>query len=147
MTDEELIDALRHLGIDRRSHRVLALLPLVQVAWADGTVQRAEARLIRQVAEERHLLDGDGARVLETWLAEAPTEDYVARGRACLVELARREGTELSDVLAAGALDEVVALCERVARAAGGLFGVLWTVDARERAAIAEIARALRPAA
>ncbi len=144
MTDEALIDELRHLGIDRHSHRVVALLPLVQVAWADGAVQGAEARLIRRLAEEHHMVDGDGARVLETWLAEPPTAEYVARGRACLVELARREGSDLGDGLDARTLDEVVALCERVARAAGGLFGVLWTVDARERAAIAEIARALR---
>lgn len=147
MTDQELIDELRHLGIDRQSHKVVALLPLVQVAWADGTVQRAEAELIRSLATEHGMEEGDGARILETWLTEAPTRDFVNRGRRCLVELARRDGADLGEELQPETLEQVVELCEQVARAAGGLFGILWTVDERERAAIEQIARALRAGA
>lgn len=144
MTDEMLIDALRELGVDRESYRVVALLPLVQVAWADGVVQNAERKLILSAADERELVVGDGARILHTWLEEAPTRSYVERGHQVLVELARREGTELGRALNESTLEEVVGLCEQVARAAGGLFGVLWTVDDRERQAIAQIALALR---
>lgn len=143
MTDQQLIDELRHLGIDRKSHRVVALLPLVQVAWADGTVQWAEARLIRTLSEQLEMVGGDGARILEQWLLDAPTAEYVDRGRACLLELARREGADLGGAVEVETLEQVVELCEQVARAAGGLFGVLWSVDERERAAITEIARAL----
>ena len=147
MNDEELIAELQHLGIDRDSHRVIALLPLVQVAWADGTVQRAEADLIRSLAEEHGMDAGDGARILEQWLVEAPTVDVVDRGRACLVALAARDGAKLGAAVGPETLEQVVELCEQVARAAGGLFGILWTVDDRERAAIEQIARALRAGA
>lgn len=144
MTDQELIDELRHLGIDRHSHRVVGLLPLVQVAWADGAVQPAERDLILTKAEDLDMLGGDGERLVRRWLEEAPTKEYVLRGRSCLIELARRQGSELAADLDRAALEQVVSLCEQVAAAAGGLFGVLWTVDARERAVITEIARALR---
>ena len=147
MTDEELIEELQHLGIDRHSHKVVALLPLVQVAWADGTVQRAEADLIRKLAEQHGMDEGDGARILESWLAEAPTLDVMDRGRQVLLELAVRDGAELGASVGPETLEQVVDLCEQVARAAGGLFGILWTVDERERSAIAQIARALRQGA
>lgn len=147
MTDAELVAELRLLGIDRHSHRVVALLPLVQVAWADGMVQPREHDLILDRAEALGMLTGDGERIVRRWLELAPTQEYVLRGRACLIELARRQGSELGADLDAAALEQVVVLCEQVAAAAGGLFGVLWTVDARERAVITEIARALRQGA
>ncbi len=142
MTDEELISELRSMGIDADSHRVVALLPLVQVAWADGRIQDAEHKLIFRVAEERGMLVGDGGRILESWLNNHPTDRYVARGRKLLVELAKRE-TGLGTSMSAQTLEDVLEFCERVARAAGGLFGVIWTVDSRERNAIREIAEAL----
>lgn len=139
MTPHELIEELGHLGIDATSYRVLALLPLVQVAWADGRVQVAERRHIVALAEDHGLLEGDGARILEGWLRTAPTTSYHERGNRVLRTLVD-PGGPLSAPLDAGTILQV---CEQVARAAGGLFGVLWTVDAHERAAIARIAQAL----
>ena len=144
MTDDELIGALRFKGIDRASYKVVALLPLVRVAWADGQVQTAERALIEEVARSRGLVEADGARILRGWLENAPTDEYVRRGNACLKALAERSGGHFGGHLDVASLDQVVSLCEQVAAAAGGLFGILWSVDDRERAAIEEIARALR---
>ena len=143
MNDEQLIGELRFLGVDKDSHRVVALLPLVQVAWADGTVQKAESDLIQQIASRNGMLHGDGGRILQSWLTHAPTDDYLRRGRRCLVTLASRSDSGLGADFERGMLDDIVGFCERVASAAGGLFGILWSVDARERAAIEEIASAL----
>lgn len=143
MNDEQLIGELRFLGVDSASHRVVALLPLVQVAWADGTVQQAEFDLIQGIAAKNGMLHSDGARILKSWLTHAPTDDYVRRGRRCLLTLAQRSGNGIGEGIEADMLQDIVGFCERVASAAGGLFGVLWSVDARERAAIEEIAVAL----
>jgi len=142
MTDDELIVELRSMGIDAESHKVVALLPLVQVAWADAVIQQAERKLIFKIAEDHGMLDGDGGRILDSWLNNPPTEQYVVRGRKVLVDLARRE-TSLGDSVTMKTLDDVLEFCERVAKAAGGLFGIVWTVDLRERTAIREIAEAL----
>ena len=46
MTDSHIRESLKALGMDRTSFRALPLLPLIQVAWADGEVQEEERNLI-----------------------------------------------------------------------------------------------------
>lgn len=134
MLDPDLRARMRSLGIDARTWRAVAILPLVEVAWADGRVQRAERRHILQLASKSGALEGDGRLVVEGWLTHAPSAGYFRRGREVLRELEERlaaEGTELGDILEA---------CEAVARAAGGLFGVLGGIEPVERNVLAEIA-------
>jgi hypothetical protein len=140
MNDAELRAELQELGIDDESWRVIALLPLVQVAWADGSVHRAESRAIEQIAAKHGLLVGDGPAILHGWLVHPPTESYVARGRKVLVALARRRNLLDGEADPIGTLLEY---CARIAASAGGLFGVLWSVDEREKMAIQEIAEGL----
>lgn len=138
MTDAELLEGLADLGIPRDAWRVLVLIPLVQVAWADGRIQPPERELILRVAEEHRLLDGAPGEVLRRWLDDAPDAGQLATGRRLLVALAHRHrglGAELD----ASALDEIQALAEQVARAAGGLFDAIFTVDDAERRALGEI--------
>ena len=47
--DEELTAALTRLGLDATNWRAVSLLPLVEVAWADGRIQVAERKLLTQV--------------------------------------------------------------------------------------------------
>lgn len=138
MTDAELAAVLHSLGIDEESCGAVVLLPLVQVAWADGRVQDEERELILSIASARGLLTGDGERLLDGWLHYRPSPRYIERGRAALIELAKR-----GDGPVASGVGDIVSLCEQVARSAGGLFGRIGVVDATERRALAEIAGAL----
>jgi tellurite resistance protein len=138
MEDAELHEVLVHLGIDEDSHRALALLPLVQVAWADGTVQEEERALISTLATERYHLWEEGRRVLENWLRYRPSKAYLERGRQALLALVSRA----PEAIDPDTLEDVIALSEHVATAAGGFFGLL-RVEASEREALAEIAAAL----
>jgi len=142
MTDEELLEELHFLGIDEGSYMVVALLPLVQVGWADGRIQSKEHAVIEGAARQRGLLAGDGARILHSWLSHPPTYEYQERGRQVLVELARRRG-DMGQEFTLDTLDEILELCEAVAAAAGGLFGIIGRVEDSEREAIAEIAHSL----
>ena len=143
MTDSELIDALHYLGIDETNCRIMVVLPLVQVAWADGKVQPEERDAIVEIAKVEDLVHGDGEKVLDGWLAHSPTQEYFSRGHEVLVELARRGGGMGSKVTP-DTIDSIIVYSENVAKAAGGLFGVLFTVDAREKRALKEIAEALK---
>ena len=49
MDDEQLIKTIHYMGIDRENYPIVALLPLVQVAWADGDVHDREKELILKV--------------------------------------------------------------------------------------------------
>jgi len=135
MDDDELIRELHFLGVDEHTWPVLALLPLIQVAWADGEVQDAERDLILEVADREYALDERGHQALANWLAHAPTEQYLQRGRDAARLLSERN----PDIVAAHSLLDH---CEAVAKAAGGLFGFR-AVDAREQAVLDELAEVL----
>jgi hypothetical protein len=139
MTDDVLRVLLQSLGVDARTWKVVTMLPLVQVAWADGAVQDAERRRVLEIAVGCSAVEGDGRMVLEGWLRHRPSESYFARGSQALCGLASRGG--LRDC----GMDEreLLARCEQVAVAASGFFGVLGGVDADERAAIAAVKRLL----
>lgn len=144
-TDKELVSALHGLGLDEENIRAIVLLPLVEVAWADGRIGESERRLILDIARKRGVLDGEGAPVLESWLRYRPSDRYLERGREVLVELGARghDGAGITPQT----LTEVVNFCEQVARAAGGVLGRAFkSVGAEERAALTEIAEALSSA-
>lgn len=137
MEDTQLLQQLRSLGIDAETWQVVTLLPLVEVAWADGRVQDAERARIVRLAGASEALAGDGRLVLEGWLSYRPSPAYFARGRSVLRALLARPEAQ---ALPVGNLHDA---CIRVAEAAGGLFGVVATIDAKERALLAEMAREL----
>ncbi|MEM6925814.1 MAG: FHA domain-containing protein [Myxococcota bacterium] len=132
MNETDLERELATLGLDRHSAPLLALLPLVEVAWADGSIQDSE-RTVILAAAERFGLD-DGLRtVLDGWLASRPDPDLVGRGRLVLTKLC---------VDQALACDDVVTLSREVAKAAGGWFG-FGAIEADEARLIDEIAATL----
>lgn len=132
MTDAELRVLLRGIGVDSRTWRIIAVLPLVRVAWADGCVQPAERRRVLEIAREHNVLAGDGRLVLEGWLRFRPSLRYFESGMQALRAIVQRGGLRDCGMSNAGLLD-----CgDEVARAAGGFFGVLGTVHADERAAL-----------
>ena len=137
MTNAEIEAGLSALGVDRDNLKVLALLPLVQVAWADGVVQGAERAVIRAAAGRLGLEAPD---VLEGWLDKRPTSLQFLTGQQILLALtARGTGGLMPETLPL-----LVEWCGEVAEAAGGLFGVAFKIEASERAVIAEIANLLQ---
>lgn len=143
MNQQTLITALHHLGIDEQNYPLVALLPLIQVGWADGRIQAQERELILRVAEQGGYLHGDARRVLDGWLAHPPTLEYQEKGRQILLELVRRQQKNAPLSLSHTTLKEVLDLCHQVADAAGGIFGLFGRVEAAEVVAITQIARAL----
>ena len=138
-TQERLLEELQFLGIDEATVELLALLPLVQVAWADGTVQDQERELILDLASTRYHLTEDARHMLDSWLKHPPSERYLARGRKALLALAQ-ENADFS--LDTAALDDVVDFSKQVAKAAGGFMGFR-SIGADEALVLEDIAEAL----
>ena len=59
--DEELLKDLEFLGYDRSTVALLPLVPLVQMAWADGKVGPKERELILAYAKVRGIEEGTEA--------------------------------------------------------------------------------------
>jgi len=133
MDDAQLKAGLEELGIDEDSWRLVALLPLVQVAWADGEIQPMERRIILGVAQTRGLAEGAGLAKLQGWLTDRPSAEAFHTARELFKGLATGLGDE-----GTGLLGEIVAFSEGVAQAAGGLFGEDPVTDP-ERDALQEI--------
>jgi hypothetical protein len=129
---------LADLGMDDLSYRALPLLPLVEVAWADGGIQDAEKRMIEGLVE-RFGGGEEARRHLDNWCAYAPTPEYFRRGREALAALLAKEPEhELGDNVAA----QIVDLAKQVAKSAGGVFGIGAT-SRTEQAVIDELSRVL----
>jgi tellurite resistance protein len=133
---------LAELKIPREAYRVVSLLPLVYVAWADGKIQNAERDLILRIARERGLLEHGGDAALQRWLAVRPTDAQLKADLAVLNELARSDRSRNREY---GADDEqlLLAWCQDVADAAGGMLGLTPARSDAERAALKTIANAL----
>jgi hypothetical protein len=139
VSDAEMLRELQKLGFTPETVALLPLVPVVEVAWADGDVAAAEREAIMGLARARGIADGSAAaHQLAAWLADRPAPE-VFSGATSLIRA-------LLDVPAAGqtlSADDLVAYCESIANASGGLFG-LRKVSPEERATLESIAGRLK---
>jgi uncharacterized tellurite resistance protein B-like protein len=129
-----LLDRLEQLGFTGNSARVLDLLPLVHVAWADGKVDRRERVAVLAVVDHRGIpRDSDACLLIESLLEQRPSETFMAESLALVRELAAKPGNDGT---------RLVELCADVAEASGGIFGFGNRVDDAEHELIRRIAEA-----
>jgi hypothetical protein len=138
MDDRELLIALEGLGLGRDNHRAVLLLPLIEVAWADGRIQRAERRRLSAIAKRYGISTTEGW--LDRWLARRPSKKTFLAAHTTLLALMARHKEDLAPI---ETLDSLLDLCLEVAEAAGGLFGLAFTVTRSERECIEQIASSL----
>ena len=133
-SDDALSESIKLLGFEGSAARVLDLLPLVLVSWADGEVQHGERKTILDVLAGRGIKPGDDAWMLmETLLEKPPPEAYVDECLSVLRALRVKYGSGTGGV---------VQLCLKVAEASGGLFGI-GSVSDSERTTLHSVAVAL----
>jgi tellurite resistance protein len=136
--DQALIERLAALGLDGDVAPVLHLLPMVQVAWADGSVSVSERRTILEAVAAAGVAPGSKAATFIASLLEShPSE-------ALLDEIL----AVMRDILAAKGLKpaSLVEACQHVAQASGGLLGLGNRISSEEADAIHKVAQALGPA-
>lgn len=136
VADPQILLELEMLGYTPETVRLLHLVPLLQVAWADGSVSEAERALIVEAARARGIeADSVAHTQLADWLASRPSPDLfegtLVAIRAMLQAhpMAERES----------ARQDVLSACTAVASASGLLgFG---KVSREERKVLARITR------
>ena len=128
------------LGIDPDEYRVLQLLPLVFVAWADGTMEPIERDRLRTLARNHFHVSEAGMSVLEDWIRWPPPLAYVRRGMRHLLALALAPD-ELD--LGLEDLQDLLGYAEAIARSTSAAPDSLFAVGPDEERALAEIAHTL----
>jgi hypothetical protein len=136
----ELIQELHDLGFTPDTVVLLPLVPIIQVAWAEGGITKAERELILRLARSRGIEEGSAAdRQLADWLTSHPHEAVFAGARR-LIRAVLDAGAEPSSDFSAG---DLVKYCEDIAAASGGILGI-GRVSAEERELLSSIAADLK---
>jgi tellurite resistance protein len=137
--DPELLKEVELLGFTAETASLLPLIPILQVAWAEGSVSAAERALILDLAGHRGIVHNSPAgRQLASWLDHAPAPSVFTRAMR-LIKAMLASGSAESGLTA----DDLVKYCESIAHASGGILGI-GSVSAEERAALEQIETALK---
>ena len=135
MTDDAVLEKLVHLGLRSNTIAALSLVPLLQVAWADGTIQDNERVAILQGAHGKGLEEGtDGYELLQTWLAHRPDDDLFVAWEAYIHALASQLNGEQKRLLK----NQILGFAKMVAASAGGILG-FGKISASEEKTLARI--------
>jgi hypothetical protein len=138
--DPELLRDIAALGFTAETVSLLPLVPILQVAWAEGGVSAAERKLILDLARHRGITEGSPAdKQLAEWLATQPSADVFARADRLVAAMLAAHAGPAHDLTA----DDLMKYCETIAHASGGILG-LGKVSHAERAAIEEVHKALK---
>jgi hypothetical protein len=134
VTDPEISRELAELGFTPETVKLLPLIPVLEMAWAEGGVTAPERKMVIAVARTRGIEEGSTAdHQLAEWLDRQPPDS-----------LFRRAGRLISALFASGGRfditpDDLLKYCESIAEASGGLFGI-GRVSSEERATLGRIA-------
>ncbi len=140
LSDPGLVAELETLGFSPETISVLPLVPIVQMAWAEGGVSAAERSLLVKLARERGIAEGSPAdRLLSDWMSREPSADVFARA----TRLIRAMLDSGSPETAAMSADDLIRYSENIAAASGGILGI-GRISSEERATLATIVDALK---
>lgn len=134
--DDEVLAELAAVGVTADTVRLMHLVPLFQVAWADGAVQAAEEALLRKEAARCGILPGtEIGDAFEALLKEAPSQDLCDAALTYIKALIANLPADQAE----SAKGDLTKMAHSVARASGGLFGMFFTVEEEEKGALTEI--------
>src|SRR6185369_12657844 len=100
MTDDAVLDKLIGLGLRGNTIAALSLVPLIEVAWADGEIQDNERTAILQGAHGKGLEQGsDGYELLQSWLKRKPAPALIEAWEAYIKALTGQLNDEQNKLL------------------------------------------------
>jgi hypothetical protein len=136
LDDPELVQELHDLGFTPETVVLLPLVPIIEVAWAEGGITRAERELIVRLARNRGIEAASAAdRQLSEWLTSQPADTVFARARRLIRAMLESASAPAGELNA----DDLVKYCEEIASASGGILGI-GRISAEERALLSSIA-------
>lgn len=139
VADEEILRDLQALGYTPETVMLLHLVPLLQMAWAEGSVSDSERDLILEAARARGV-DKDSAadRQLAAWLTDRPSEELfekTLRAIGAILQLRSSEERDASE-------KDLVTRLTAIASASGGILG-FGKVSPQEQEMLARITQAM----
>jgi hypothetical protein len=140
IADEEILSTLQELGYTRETVRLLYLVPLIQVAWASGSVTPSEREIVLDAANMIGIRTGSQVHLqLTDWLDERPDQEFFDQTLRVIRDIMETLPPEKRESGSHG----LVTFCKNVAAASGGILGFGNKISDDERAVIERIASEL----
>ena len=138
ITDEASLQQLVSLGVSGQTLAALSLVPLLQVAWADGKLDERERAAVLSAASDKGIASGSPTyQLLAGWLERKPDPILFQAWRAYIKELSGTIVPSQRGLLKSQILD----FARTVAESAGGFMGVK-RISTAEQQALNDIERA-----
>lgn len=135
ITNPEVLDRLIALEVRPEMATALMIVPLVEVAWADGTIDAKEREAILAQARKSNLVAGSPElALLESWLGQRPGPNLLAAWTLTVQDLAQKLEPAEIEKLKSG----LVGRARGVAEASGGMLGI-GKVSSKEQAVLAKL--------
>ena len=143
ITKPEILDKLIRLGITAETVAALSIVPLVEVAWADGSLDAKERQAVLAAAQQSGFAsDSVEHAMLEAWLNRRPEPKLMT----AWTELVRGMSEQMTPEETAKLKARLIDRARAVARASGGTFGLGSKVSRQEAAMLSQLERAFGPA-
>ncbi len=142
ITDDGVLDNMVALNLSGEMMSAFKLLPLIEVAWADGDVDEREAVAVLKAAEKRGVAPGSAAHsMLERSLRNRPSPDSRKVWFLYADELRKLLNPKELETFRTDLLE--VARC--IAATSGGILNLAFTVSPNEKRVLEAVERALTP--
>lgn len=135
---EDTIERMLELGITPATWAAISLVPLVEVAWANGRVDAKERAAVLAAAELNGVSPGSpGHEILEGWLGHRPDGRLLQAWGEYMVELcaALKPGEKRA------LREELVGRARKVAEATGGFLGLGKRISPEEQVVLDELVK------
>ena len=133
ISDEKVLDKLVALNVRPETLASLAMVPLVEIAWADGSIQAEEREAILKAAAKNGFAKGSiDYALLESWLARRPQDSMLDAWTLYIRGLcANLNRTEIAHLR-----DELIGHAKTIAETSGGFLGLVSKISKAEQAMI-----------
>src|SRR5262245_31299431 len=131
LQDPSVLNELQELGFMPETVSLLPLVPVLELAWAEGGITPAERDLLVKLARSRGIAEGSPAdKQLTQWMSSSPGGAVFARAGRLIAAVLESGSREFHRGLTP---EQLVAYCEQIAAASGGIFGLrVGSVSAEE---------------
>jgi len=137
--DELTIKAMTRVEAGIEVLVVMAILPMVEVAWCDGEVSSTERIAVLKGAAQMDVgPENPGYQLLERWLEQRPNPAAVEAWKKYVAAIV---GT-MEPATARQVCEKIMGRAERVARAAGGFLGFGSKISPEEQACLDDLTKA-----
>ena len=141
VTDPRRLDRLMELGITPETAAMLTLVPLIEVAWADGRMEEKERQAILTVVSKGGVTKGSpNYELLDHWLSRKPTTELLEAWTHYVEELSEQATPEERERFEEWLVDRA----RTIAEAAGGFLGLTSPISEAERQMIEKLRSAIR---